>query len=542
MPRKVQTKSSFKRTEADKIILEQVGPNDYRTFASYYFDVELWDWQDYFLRYPARNKLVVAGIRSGKSFLAAFQLLHLAYWLPGSRLLNVCITADQAQIIFNDILMLAQSSKFAHWIADVVRHPYPVIRLHNGSEIWSRSIGGSSGDASTIRGWEFDVINIDEAAYMVNELAYKTLQGRLIGVNKLTKRPRHGLMTLTTTPKGAKSWLFDRWKLGDPAYPSARPDQYLSLRARTTDNKAIDLALLEEILSDYTEKQRQQELEGLFITDDALFNFEDLMIMCGRNHGENILDMAHDDPYVQEIEEGIVKSMGKYAEGVPQTIEWYEIDPEPNHVYINSWDVGARAVMRGVYTGRNASVGTVLDITTKPWKLVAWRYDTLGRYSINMERVKDWHDKYNNYGRSRCFTRIDSNGSGDVIHQMLEEDQYQIDGFKASVLSKGAMLQASAVAIERHWLRTPFIRRLFDQFQSYDPADDKKIAQDIVISLSQGIHLARELERPYGHDENVARPVHTEHSTRAAFRRESRTQRTKNGSNYAHSRLGTRRH
>jgi hypothetical protein len=520
----LKTQKTFKLTAADRLILNEVGPQRYRLFAQHYFDVNLFNWQEYVCQYPVKNKLLVAGIRTGKSFLAAYMLNHFAYWNPGSRCLNVCITADQAQIIFQDIINLASSDKFSHWVDKVVYHPYPMIRLVNGSEIWSRSIGGASGDASTLRGWEFDFINVDEAAYVVNEFAIRTLQGRLIGVNKVTNKPRYGMFTMTTTPKGAKTWLYDRWKLGDPSYPGADPTKYLSFRAKTSDNTLLDPELIAAVLADYTEKQRQQELEGVFISDDTLFQLEDLVAMSGKDLGEDILDLAHHDTTVIELEKGIKDwflHKGEVIEDIPQTIDHYELEPERGHTYVAGWDLGARAVIRGKNQGRNATVGCVFDITTRPWKLVAYKYTTQGRYSMAMQDVKDWHNKYSY--NATCLTRIDALGPGDVIHQMLEEDEYKIDGFKASTISKGVMLQAAAVAAERRWWRWPFIRRAIDQFQTYDPADDKNIAQDIVIALSQAIHLAREVEGGVSESSEVKK---TEHGSMGQFRRESRTRRT----------------
>jgi hypothetical protein len=493
-------KKEFKLTAEDRFVLNDVGPQNHQVFAKHYFtemmgDVGLFPWQEYFLSYPCKNKLVVAGIRTGKSFIAAFQLLEFAYWNAGSRVLNVCITADQAQIIFQDIINLANANKFLHWVKKIVYHPYPRLELWNGSEIWSRSIGGAGGDASTLRGWEFDVINIDEAAYVVNEFAVRTLQGRLIGVNKVTGRPRFGMLTMTTTPKGAKSWLYERWKLGDPAYQGSQPSKYLSIRARTYDNTLLDPAAIEMALADYTEKQRQQELEGIFISDDGLFQLEDLVACAGKDLGAQIIDLQTIDVDIIELEKSILAWLsagGKKVEDIPQTITFYEVPPIPGHTYVAGWDLGARTVITGVAEGRNSTVGAVFDITYRPWRMVAYRYDTQGRYTISMERVKEWHDLYNSNGGT-CHTRIDALGPGDVIHQMLEEDAYRIDGFKAGTISKGVMLQASSVIIERRHLRWPFIRRVIDQFQTYTP-NDKNIAQDTVIAISQAIHLAREIE------------------------------------------------
>jgi hypothetical protein len=521
---KVATTKIFKVKPTDRIILNDVGPNNYRVFAQHYFGITLSNWQDYFLSYPAKNKLVVAGIRAGKSLAAAVMLPHFAFWNPGSRVLNVCITADQSQIIFQDIVNFVSSPKFSHWVEKIVYHPYPIIKLVNGSEIWSRSIGGASGDASTLRGWEFDVINIDEAAYITNEFAIRTLQGRLIGVNKITGKPRHGLLTLTTTPKGAKSWLYERWKKGDPGFPGSDPLKYLSLRTRTYDNPNLDPESIEMALADYSERQRQQELEGQFISDDGLFQLDDLVAMAGKDLGADILDMTTVDNYILELEKEIkdwFAAAGKTITDIPQTIEYYETPVKPGHTYVAGWDLGARSVLTGRSEGRNSTVGVVFDITTRPWKLAAYRYDTIGRYSITMGRVKDWHNHYSSRGAT-CLTRIDALGPGDVIHQMLEEDQYKIDGFKASTISKGVMLQAAAVAIERRWIRWPFIRRIIDQFQGYDP-NDKNIAQDVVIAISQAIHLAREIEGGYSVSPEVRV---TEHASLGEYRNASRRQRT----------------
>jgi len=128
---------AFRLTSGDRAFLAQANPGDHQLFAQYYFDVDLFPWQQYFLGYPVKDKLAVAGIRTGKSFATAVGLLEFAYWNPGSRGLNVSITADQALIIFNDIISLAQLPRFRHLIKRVVTHPYPVIELYNGSEIWS---------------------------------------------------------------------------------------------------------------------------------------------------------------------------------------------------------------------------------------------------------------------------------------------------------------------------------------------------------------------------------------------------------------------
>lgn len=493
--------SRFRLTPVDRQFLARAARNDYAAFASTYFNATLIPWQRFFLQHHAKDKLVVAGIRSGKSFADAVLSLHFAFWNPHSRVLNVCITVDQARVVYQEIINLADSPAFRHWIdGEPTFHPYPRLRLRNGAEIWARSIGGPGGTADRLRGWEFDVITLDEAAYVVNPAALMTLRGRLIGFNKEIGQPRYGLFVMTTTPtSSASGWLYERWKKGDPAFPDANPDKYLSLRARTYDNPFLSKDVIAEIEASYTERQRRQELEGLFLSEDAMFPLEDLLACCGKYVGENIIDVGGDDdidPVVADLNRAIVAwlkaSDRRYRDivSVPETIEHYELDPEPGRMYVAGWDLGSRTLRSGKAAGRNATVGVVFDVTQRPWRMAAYRYLVGMRYTASMAEVKRWHLKYNGNG-AFCATRIDAAGPGDVIHQMLEEEEYKIDGFRANTASKAAILQAAKICIERRDVRFPYIAAMIRQFQDYTP-NDHNIAQDIVMAVAQALHFAVE--------------------------------------------------
>jgi hypothetical protein len=489
----------FNMTSVDRAILESTSPDDVDTFVAKYFNITLFPWQSYFIRYPCRDKLVVAGIRSGKSFASAVHLLHHAYWNPMSRILAVCITSDQARVVFQEIVAMASSPEFEHWIdGDVLFHPYPKLKLINGSEIWARSIGGPAGKADNLRGWEFDVIALDEAAYVQNVEAIRTLQGRLIGFNKVIGRPRAGIFLMTTTPtRKAAQWLYERWQLGDPASPNSNPKEYLSIRARTYDNPHLDPKIIADIERSYTERMRQQEMEGLFTNDDAFFPLDEILRCCGKYVTDNIIDASNDDidPDFADLERRIVERLKEehpqkfaHIDSTPEHIDLYELPPEPGRAYVAGWDIGSRAIASGRGRERNSTVGVVFDITSKPWKMVAYRFAPNLRYPDTMELIKHWHDRYNSNGAT-CHTRIDAVGSGDVVHQILSEQQYRIDGFKAGVESKAAILQAIKIAIEKRWLRFPYIQRIITQLQNYD-VDDRHLSQDIVMAMAQAVHYA----------------------------------------------------
>src|SRR5260221_10009061 len=211
MPRKFDKQTQFHLTPLDKEILTR--PRyDIDLWAKGYFDGQLFPYQRYFYHAPQKDKLLIAGIRTGKSTLLGLGALHDGQFNAGSRYLNTSISSEQAKIVYQKCMEYCQHSNFNHWIDHTQSSPYPLIRLVNGSELWFRSIGY---EAELLRGFEFDFITVDEAAYITRENAIKTLKGRLLGINPMTRLPRRGLFWMAASPKG-KGGLFARWNLGDP--------------------------------------------------------------------------------------------------------------------------------------------------------------------------------------------------------------------------------------------------------------------------------------------------------------------------------------
>jgi Terminase large subunit, T4likevirus-type, N-terminal len=462
---------AFALKQTDRVLLEE-SPDDFYAFCAYYFqDWVPFPYQEAFHLAPQRDKLLIAGIRTGKTAGVAAGFMHYGWRHPGRRLANASISADQANVVYHECLQFASRPRFQHWITDIQRHPYPKIVFANGTELWFRSVGY---DASLWRGWEFDWINVDEAAYVAHEIAIHTLQGRLLGVG------RHGLFTMTSTPKG-KGWLFERWKKGDPAYVGAQPDKYLSMRARTRDNVKLSQEAIEDLERNYTARMLEQELGGVFLdSTDQVFPTEHVIGACSTVH-----------PEVRDLNEGVKrwllahKMAGVYF-GAGE-LSRYELDPQPNHHYVSSWDLGKRTSE----SGRGAMVGGVLDVTRLPWRLVAYRWESGAGYLAGMEWIKEWHAKYQLRGQARCDTVIDATGKGDVVNEILEEEsRIAVEGVVYSGVSKPMLIHAAQLAFERQFLRMPFIKRLVDQFQGYE-LDDKLLPQDIVMMLAQACHHAR---------------------------------------------------
>lgn len=480
---------TFHLTALDKEILAHC-QYDLDLWVRGYFDGQAFPYQRYFYHAPQKDKLLVAGIRTGKSRLVSMGFLHFAQYHAHARLLNTSISSEQAKIVYQNCLEYCSHPRFQHWVERVQSSPYPLIRLVNGAELWFRSIGY---EAELIRGFEFDLINVDEAAYVTRPTAIKTLKGRLLGYNTMTGAPRLGIFWQVSSPKG-QGPLAERWKRGDPQFVSAEPHKYLSLRATIWDNPLLDQESIQDLMADYTENMIRQEMLGEFLDNmDAVFPYQLVMAACNDEEREvrQILDQIR---FFQarkgEQEDWRVQAMRKTA-GVSEDLSHYECEPQAGHRYVNSWDLGKKPTR----AGRNAMVGQVWDITHEPWSMVAYLYKEGMGYLEAKSMMEGWHEKYSGNG-AQCKTAFDATGKGDVLQEFIEAERTidKLEGIVYSGVNKPNLIHAGKIALEKGQVRFPFIRRMVDQLTNYELLD-KDLAQDIVMCYCQAMWVARSMLR-----------------------------------------------
>ena len=514
--------SQFALTSLDKVILENCRYN-IDLWLKGYFDGQAFPYQRYFYHAPQKDKLLVAGIRTGKSRVVSMGFVHFAQFHQGVRLLNTSISSEQAKIVYQNCLEYCNHPNFSHWVEHVQSSPYPLIRFINGSELWFRSIGY---DAELIRGFEFDWVNIDEAAYVTRESSIKTLKGRLIGYNPVTKIPRFGIMTMVTSPKG-KGWLFERWKKGDSKFIGAEPSKFLSLRATIFNNPLLSAELIKETMADYTDAMIQQELLGEFVEDnDAIFPYHFIMQGCDPDARE--VKVLYRDIEKWNDRQTQRKTVRTDA-GLTEDITHYECDPMPGHRYVSSWDLGKKSTAKG----RNAMVGMVYDITHEPWTQVAFFFREGMGYVEAKTYIEQWHAKYSSNGAT-CRTVIDSTGKGDVMQEFIERDRTidDLEGIVYSSTVKPNLIHAGKFAIERGLTRYPFIRKMVDQLSNY-VTFDKDLAQDIVMCYCQAMYAAREMTR-------MSEPVQLQRTLNAMPQYGMRSAASRRNPRYAESRASRR--
>lgn len=337
---------------------------------------------------------------------------------------------------------------------------------------------------------EFDVINIDEASYLTRESAYKTLRGRLLGINPLTGLPRAGIMWLISSPKG-QGWLAELWKKGDPQFTQSQPGKYLSMRATIWDNPLLDQDQIKDLMADYTDAMIQQELYGEFLDNlQAVFPYR--MVMAGCDPDDHQVRWLYSQIEEYNRSKNTKRSsIIRLDAGLTDDIDYYEIAPQVGHRYISSWDLGKKPTAKG----RNAMVGMVFDITHEPWTMVAYHYREGMGYVEAKGKIETWHELYSSRGAT-CRTVIDSTGKGDVLQEFMEREHTvdDLEGIVYSSATKPNLIHAAKLMIERGVVRYPFIRKMCDQLSNYE-IFDKEIAQDIVMCFAQAMYSGREMTR-----------------------------------------------
>lgn len=492
MPKDLTKRTAFHFTPVDRTALDPDSGawNDIGLWYRLYTDRELFDWQKYFYHRvsstgkPIKDKLCVSAIRTGKTFGLGKWYAHYGMFHPNRLILNTSISTEQAKLVFYDLRDFFSSDRLKHWVQDIRLAPFPVIELANNTVYHFRPLGH---DGSLLRGFEYDVIGIDEAAYVTRKEAIDAVRGRLLGFNNKVGAPRDGHFWQVSSPKGKGGHLYDRWKLGDPRFYGSDPDKYLSLRVRITENPLLDEDTLRSVMAGYSDKMIQQEMYGEFVDNDgAEWDVEQISYCCSEVHKE-VEDLLQK---IAQWKSRLNKKTATIREsmGIASDLDYYELEPVGGRQYIASWDLGKKATK----AGRNATVGMVWDVTEIPWKMVAFRYETGTSYLAAKALIEAWHMKYSSRG-TECHTIIDASGKGDVLNELIEaENRFSVDGIVYSNQLKPNLITAGKLAIERDMVRFPPIRRMIDQLAGYS-VFDKDIAQDIVMSFCQAMFKAREL-------------------------------------------------
>jgi hypothetical protein len=214
---------------------------------------------DNFADSPHKFAVVATGRQFGKSLLAQNLML---YWLlsnPGSKGAWVAPIYNQCKKVFNELTNAS----------------YEIINKQNKSDLTVEFVNGSTvqflstDNYNTIRGFSFNYVVVDEAAYVreeaINEAVFPTLSA--IGKKCL----------IISTPK-AKNWFYTWYLRG-----SIQNNETISFRGRSADNPHIDLDFINSQASSLPREIYLQEYEAQFseATNDVFRNLENVCIRDG---------------------------------------------------------------------------------------------------------------------------------------------------------------------------------------------------------------------------------------------------------------------
>jgi hypothetical protein len=378
--------------------------------------------------------------------------------------ISVAMSADQAAIVFKEAKALLKDSPLRVLVREMRSTPFPHIIFANGSVMHCRS---AHDDGKYIDGHAYRYLSIDEAGWIPN---LKSLMTNVI----VMRLAGGGEIDLIGTPKGYNDLYFyyERGQRGTPGYYSQRGSIY--------DNPYLpieDIRMRDQLLQSADPKIRKQVLDGEFVDFTGL--------AFTRDQRDNAFD-----PALEHHEE--------YIEG---------------HRYAVAFDLGRQT---------DFTVGIVLDMTHRPWRMVSY---------VRLNKVA-WEEIYATIDRAtkeyHCkFARIDATGpQGDVIEEEMTKRGIKVDPFKTSTRAQkldiinglqaafdenrqvvgesetkddnGSIIRHPVLEGpgEGNWgiLRLPCISQLMDELGVYS-IDDKNIAfTDSVMALALVTDLAREME------------------------------------------------
>ena len=206
--------------------------------------VQVYTKQQAFLQSPALLRAFVGGIGTGKSFIGALDMIKRAE--PGRLYLVTAPTYPMlSDATFRSLTNLAIELRCVA-AADVKSSAPPSIKLRNGAEILFRS----TDNPDMLRGPNMSGIWMDEASLSKRE-AFDVLIGRLREGGKM------GWLTATFTPKGKTHWTYKMFGTGGP-------DTFL-VHAASSENPFLPKEFVSNVRRQYTKRQADQELEGLFL-------------------------------------------------------------------------------------------------------------------------------------------------------------------------------------------------------------------------------------------------------------------------------------
>jgi hypothetical protein len=332
---------------------------------------EMWDFQEEMIQRFHDNRFNIAKLprQTGKSTVVVSYLLHYAIFNSNVKIGILANKLSTARELLGRLQLSYEN--LPKWLQQgVISWNKGYLELENGSMIMANSTSSSA-----VRGWSFNIIFLDEFAFVPTHIAEQFFSSvyPTISSGKSTK------VIIISTPNGM-NMFYKFWHDAERG-----KNQYVPTEVHWSQVPGRDSKWKEETIANTSERQFTQEFECEFLGS------VDTLIAASK-----LRTMVYEDP--------IKSSAGLYV---------YE-EPIEEHDYIITADVS-----RGV--GNDYSAFIVFDITKFPYRVVA-KYRNNSIKPILFPNII--HQVATSYNKAYVLTEVNDIGDqvASILHFDLEYD------------------------------------------------------------------------------------------------------------------------
>jgi len=321
--------------------------------------------------------------QSGKSTVMISYLLHYALFNPS---VNIAILANKAATA-RDLLGRLQLAyeHLPHWLQQgVMSWNKGSLELENGSKILA-----SSTSASAVRGGSYNIIFLDEFAYVPSNVAEQFFSSvyPTISSGKTTK------VMIVSTPHGMNMF----YKIWTDA--EEKRNSYVPIEVHWSEVPGRDEKWKKETIANTSEQQFNTEFECEFLGSiDTLISPSKLRVLTY-----------------------------KTPEQSNAGVDIYEL-PQPDHTYLITADVS-----RG--TSNDYSAFIVFDVSSVPYKIVAKFRDNEIKPLLFPQRIHQIAKVYNT-----AFVLVEVNDIGEQVANAMQYDMEYDNMIMASMRGRAGQI------------------------------------------------------------------------------------------------------
>jgi len=232
-------------------------------FVEHYIGAEPFGYQTDFMDNGSKRKAFVSGRQVGKSRTAAWLSLWMAVTQKNSDILITAKAQRQSMELFNQVKKEIRDSDMTDEQWGIENSTRTELKFQNGSRVVCLPVGR---DGSNIRGYGTDLIIVDEAAF-INDEIFREVLSPMLAVED-------GMFVLLSTPFGKKGFLYEKFD----------DDSWYTKQVPTSANPLVDDEFINEQERQLTRTQFRQEILGEFVaSSDSFFQREELMNCTSSN-------------------------------------------------------------------------------------------------------------------------------------------------------------------------------------------------------------------------------------------------------------------